>query len=391
MADAGFNRGMTWDYFSAAITQSGGRCPAEFADIPAALRFLRGLLGEDYVEEANRIHAHPFLGLAVFSWPGARQQFLDWIGYVRSLQDCTNVKRVLDDLRVPTKSIHAYTLLDISGQLVQQGFRVSFEPGTNTHEFRFRPDALVELPATGESLYLEVSRQSRTHLQMSAFDAMAACERPVKEHFEALKCLFRLQRIPAPEHLNDLTDHIRAAVGTVLSTGHLVEIEEEGVLSMGICRRENAQELASWGAVHGIHFDGYAGPVDSVNEIDELKKKLRSKQRQLPFGYPNLLYIENDGIFSHYPVSAFHLDLQEEIFQHTNLAFVLLRGSNGSGRDEVPEAISYGAHKFERRVDEGQVQHTLLMLNRYARPAPSDRLTELVTHSLVSLLPSHRG
>lgn len=391
MADAGFNRGMTWDYFSAAITQSGGRCPAEFANIPAALRFLRGLLGEDYVEEANRIHAHPFLGLAVFSCPGARQQFLNWIDHVRSLQDCTNVRSVLDDLRRPTKSIHAYTLLEISGQLVQRGFRISFEPGTNTHEFRFRPDALVELPATGESLYLEVSRQSRTHLQMRAFDAMAACERPVKEHFEALKCSFRLKRIPAPEHLNDLIDQIRAAVGTVLSTGRLVDIEEEGVLSMGICRRENVQELASWRAVRGIHIDGYAGPVDSVNEIDELKKKRRSKQRQLPLGYPNLLYIENDRVFSHYPVSAFHLDLQEEIFQHSNLAFLLLRGSNGSGRDEIFEAISYGAHKFERRVDEGHVRHTLLMLNRYARPAPSGHLIELLTQGLFSKLPPRRG
>ena len=384
MSNASFNRGLTWDYFSAAITQSEGQCPAEFADVPAALQFLRGVLGEDYVEQANRVYAHPFLGLAVFSWPGLRQQFLNWIGHVHSLQGCANIRQVLDDLRVPTKAAHAYALLEASGQLLRQGFRISFEPKTNTHDFPFRPDALVELPATGESLYLEVSCQGRTHRQVSAFDAMAACERPVKEHFEVLKCSLHLQRIPAPEHLDELTDQIRGAVQTVLSSGHLAEIEESGVLSMGICHRNNSHELDLWRAAHGIRFDGYEGPVDSVNEIDELKRKLRSKQKQLPRGYPNLLCIENNHVFSHYPASVFHLDLQEELFQHSNLAFVLVRGSNGSGREEASEITSYGEHKFERRANDGQVQHNLLLLNRYSQVFPSDQLRNLVTQSFFS-------
>ena len=139
---------------------------------------------EDYVDRANRIYAHPFLGLAVFSWPGLRQEFLNWIGHVRLLQDCRNVSQVLDDLRLPAKAAHAYALLEASGQLLRQGFRISFEPKTNTDDFSFHPDALVELPPTGEKLYLEVSCQSLTQRQVSAFDAMAACERPVKEHFE---------------------------------------------------------------------------------------------------------------------------------------------------------------------------------------------------------------
>lgn len=384
MFDASFNRGLTWDSFSAAITQSGGQSPAEFADIQAALLFLRGILGEDYVEQANRIYAHPFLGLAVFSWPGLRQEFLNWIGHVRLLQDCTNVREVLDDLRLPTKAAHAYALLEASGQLLRQGFRISFEPKTNTDDFPFRPDALVELPPTGEKLYLEVSCQSLTQRQVSAFDAMAACERPVKEHFEVLKCSFRLQRIPAPEHLDELTDQIRGAARTVLFGGHLVEVEDKGVLLMGICHRDNTEELDMWRAAHGIHFEGYEGPVDSVSEIDELKRKMRSKQKQLPRGFPNLLYIENHHIFSHYPVSVFHLDLQEEVFQHSNLAFVLIRGSNGSGRQEVSEVRPYGEHRFERRVNEGHVRHTLLLSNRFTEFAPSHHLAKLVTQSFLS-------
>ena len=139
-----------------------------------------------------------------------------------------------------------------------------------------------------------------------------------------------------------------------------------------------------WRAAHGVHFEGYEGPVDSVSEIDELKRKMRSKQKQLPRGYPNLLYIENHHVCSHYPVSVFHLDLQEEVFQHSNLAFVLIRGSSGSGREEVSEVRSYGEHRFERRVNEGHVRHTLLLSNRFTEFTPSHHLAKLVTQSFFS-------
>jgi hypothetical protein len=385
MSEASFNRQSDWEQFSAALIQGGGRCPPEFINIREALSYLRRLLGEDYIEQANNIYAHPFLGLAAISWAGLRHEFLNWIGQVHSLEGCPNVEMVLHDLRVASRSVHAYALLEIGGRLRQQGFEVSFEPETEVPDFRFRPDARIGLPFTGESFFVELSCQSLAHRQMNAFDAMAACQRPVQEHFEKLKCSFRLQRIPAPEHLDELVGQIQDVVETVRATRHLAEVVEPGVLVMGICHRDNPYELDAWRAAHGIHFEGYEGPVDSIDEIDELKRKIRSKQRQLPAGHANLLCIENDRVFSHYSdVSELALDLQEEVFKYANVAFVLIRGSNGSGRDEMAEATSYGVHKFERRVNEGQVQRSLLLSNRYVDVNPSDQVRKLVEESFFS-------
>jgi hypothetical protein len=59
-----------------------------------------------------------------------------------------------------------------------------FEPETETRDFRFRPDAHIQPTSPAESFFLELSCQALTHRQLNAFEAMAACEAPVKEHFE---------------------------------------------------------------------------------------------------------------------------------------------------------------------------------------------------------------
>lgn len=69
MSNASFNRGLTWDYFSAAITQSGGQCPAEFADISAALRFLRRVLGRTTLTELIGFMRIPSLAWRYFLGP----------------------------------------------------------------------------------------------------------------------------------------------------------------------------------------------------------------------------------------------------------------------------------------------------------------------------------
>jgi hypothetical protein len=293
------------------------------------------------------------------------------------------VNRVLHDLRVPNKCHHAYALIEIGGRLQRRGFSVSFEPKLSDGNFPFRPDALVDFLSTSERLFLELSCQGLASRQLSAFEAMDACHQPIRRHFEKLKCSFSLRAIPAPNHMEDIVRRIECSVQAVLATGHLAEVIEDGTLEMGICDRDNSLELDGWRKAHGFHFEGYEGPWNDTNEIDRLKQKIAHKQSQLPAGHPNMLLIENNYIFSHYPnilrlISA----LQEEVHKHKDLAFVLVQGSNASGRDDVPGVITQGEHRFERHVRQGHVHHTLLLSNRYAASKPSDKLVELLMRAV---------
>jgi len=372
-----------WEELAVRLACPETVCPPEFRDVSDAVSYLRSVLGEDYLEGARKIRKHPFVGLLSISWPGLRSDFLNWVAHVRGVRQCQNVDRVIGDLRVANKCIHAYGMIEIGGRLRRSGLNVFFEPESGRNEFPFRPDARIDFPTTGESFFLELSCQWLAERQLGAFEAMGACHEPVRMHLETLKCSFRLRTIPAPDHMEEIVQRIEEAAQTVLLTGHHAEVVENGTLEMGICHRKNSEELDMWRTRHAIHFEGYEGPRDDTHEIDRLKQKIRREQRQLPQEYPNVLAIENDHIFSHYP-DVRHLisALQEEVYKYRNLAFILVQGSNGSNRGEAGEVITQGEHRFQRSVGQGHVRHTLLLSNRYVEQKPSDKLRTLLAEAL---------
>ena len=166
----------TWDEFSTTLESSETVCPEEFANIREAVKYLLTLLGEDYVKEAQMITRHPFLGLMTLSWPSLRSEFLEWVAHVRSVAHCPNLEKILRDLRIPNKCGHAYAMVEIAGRMKRWGFNISFEPQGCEREAGLRSDACVELRRTNETFFLELSCQGLADRQLSAFDAMNACQ-----------------------------------------------------------------------------------------------------------------------------------------------------------------------------------------------------------------------
>ncbi len=266
-----------WDEFAAAMKNSDTECPTEFGDIEEAVTYLRTTLGEDYLDEVRQISKHPFRSLMFISWPGLRSDFLDWIAHLRRVRESPNVEKIFRDLRVPNKCVHAYGVLKFAGRMCRTGFDMTFEPESGP-DFQPRPDARIRLAATDETFFLEFSGQSLARNQLSAFEAMAACSKPVDKYFETLKCVFRLRTIPAPEHMEEIVRRIEAAVQCVRTTGQIAEIVEEGTLEMAICRLANTEELEAWGRKRRVRFGGYEGHQDDTNHLERLKQKIRDKQ-----------------------------------------------------------------------------------------------------------------
>ena len=162
---------------------------------------------------------------------------------------------------------------------------------------------------------------------------------------------------------------------------------DEGTLEMAICRLSNTEELEDWCRKHGLSLHGHAGPLDDTNHVERLKQKIRGKQRQLPAGYPNILAIENQNIFADCGIGRLISEVQEELYRHANLAFLLLEGSDGSGREDSPIEFRLGDHRYERRFRKGQVGHTLLWLNRYAATMPSADLISKLSAAVFDCAP----
>jgi hypothetical protein len=377
----------SWDEFVAAMKAPDTECPGEFANIEAAITYLRSVLGDDYLDEVSQIRKHPFRQLMYLSWPGLRSDFLEWIAHLRRVRERPNVDRILRDLRIANKCVHAYGVLRLAGRVCGDGFDIAFEPELGS-DFRRRPDLRIRCVPTHEILFLEFSGQSLAGDQWSGFEAMAACSQPVNRYFETLKHVFRLRTVPAPEHMEEIVQRIEGVVQHVRATGRLAEVIDEGTLEMAICLLPNTEELEAWCSKRGLHLGGHEGPHDKTNHVERLRQKIRQKQKQLPSGHPNILAIENHNLFTDCPNIA-HLisELQEELYRHPNLALLLLEGSNGSSRDERPTSFRMGDHRFERRFRNGQVGHTLLCLNRYAGTMASPDLVAALSNAVFGCSP----
>jgi hypothetical protein len=380
----------SWGEFAVAMNAPDTECPADFANIDEAISYLGSVLGEGYLDEVCQIRKHPFRQLKFLSWPGLRSDFLDWIAHVRRVQECVNVDKLFCDLRIANKCVHAYGVLRLAGKIRRKDFDIAFEPELDG-DFPMRPDARIQFAPTSESFFLEFSGQWLAGRQLSGFEAMAACSQPVNRYFETLKHVFRLRTTPAPEHLEEIVQKIEAAVERVRSTGRLVEVIDEGTLEMAICRLSNTEELEAWCRNRGLRANGLEGPQDDTNHLERLKEKIKAKQRQLPSGCPNILAIENHNIFTDCPnIVRLISELQEELYRHANVAFLLLEGSNGSGREESPIEFRLGDHRYERRFRKGQVGHSLLCLNRYAATMPSPDLISELSGAVLDCAPQRQ-
>ena len=250
---------ISWDEFARAMKTADTECPADFGDIEEAISYVRTVLGDDYLDEVRQLRKHPFRDLMFLSWPGLRSEFLDWIAHLRRVRECPNVDSILRDLRVANKCVHAYGVIKLAGRMRRSGFDLTFESEPAV-DFQLRPDARICIPDTDESFFLEFSCQSLAQNQMTGFEAMAACSKPVDKYFETLKCVFRLRTIPAPKHLQEIVRNIEVAVESVRATGRLAEVIEEGTLEMAICRRPGTEELEAWCTTHGVSLAGHEGP-----------------------------------------------------------------------------------------------------------------------------------
>jgi hypothetical protein len=211
----------------------------------------------------------------------------------------------------------------------------------------------------------------KTHLRNKGFYLLGLIHPPIA--FPDVLCAGLWLRTPTDPELHDIEVRITAAVGTARENETLVEILEAGILDMAACHRNQAVELDRWRIRRGLSASCFGqGPPDETNEISRLKNKIQTEQKQLPEGYANILLIQSNSIFQHVSLEVLLSDLAEPIKQRGHLAAVIITGGNLGDASAV--SVRSAAHTFERRIEEGRFDHTLLIWNPRARVRPSASL-----------------
>jgi len=342
----------------------------------AELEYLRKVLGEEFPLRAARVQppsSNPILASLLLPLTGAVAGIKDWSIGLRALSGTSGLNEVLADLeRVhPTKPSHAFYLIEVAGKLHRQGFTVSFEPTAPDPLTLKRPDAVLANWDSSERFYLEVSVQGLSAMQSEGFYLLSLLL-PASA-FPDVRCAGRWVRRPTDADLENIEGKIEAGVEAARENRTFVEISETGILEMAACHREELAKLDDWRAKRGLSGNCFAqGLHDNTDEISRLKYKIQTKQKQLPEGFANVLLIQSNSIFNRASVKTLISELQKPIRQRGHLGAVIIRGGNLG--DASALSFESGASRFERRVEEGRFDHTLLMWNPHARVRPSASL-----------------
>ena len=317
----------------------------EIEEIRSAIDYLRQKLGKDFFRriEARWGIRHPAFRLLLgvpspFAFGRVvRQRLIKWTADLRVLEGCQNLGRVLADLGIVNKCQHAYCLIKAAARLHREGMGILFEPPSPDLNGRKRPDAFVEYALTRERFFVELSCQWLADAQLKPFFRMMSIQETIRTIRPDLRHAGRLWKCLSQIHFEEVLQRIEIASRLAAREERLVEVLDGDALEMVICPPQRLEDLAKWCGERGFPSEEFAGPPDRTDGPRRLGDKIGEKQAQLPPGYPNVLLLENNFLFSRRPaVEGLISELEEEVYKCPHVAAVIVRGQRYTNRDEPP-------------------------------------------------------
>lgn len=338
---------------------------------------LRNILGEGFPRRAARIHPpskNPILASLLVPFNGAVAGLESWSQSLTALSGTPGLDSVLNDLqshRESTEPSHAFYLIETAAKLLHAGLNVSFQPSLPSG-FGSKPDLMVEYGATQEKFYLELTVQSLSSKQIEGLRLLGISI--PKAAFPDVLCAAIWHDVPSDAQLQSIEDKVDSAIGIARETENLVEIAETDVLTMAVCHRSRKEMLDTWRTSKGLSGSCYGqGPRDKTDEISRVKHKIQMKQRQLPAGHPNIIFVQSNSIFNHVKLDALRYEIESAMNQRTHVAAVVVCGCN-LGTARPIRLLDTSSSRFEQSVREDRIEHTLLIWNDHAQPKPSPSL-----------------
>lgn len=344
---------------------------------------LRNMLGEGFPRRAARIRPpskNPILASLLLPLNGAVARLESWSHSLAALSGTPGLDSVLADLqsrRDSTEPSHAFYLIETAAKLLHGGLTISFELVLPSW-FTYKPDVMLELEVTRERCYLELTVQSPAAKQVEGLSLFSIAN--PKAAFPDVLCAAIWHETPSQDQLRSVRDKIDSAVATARQRHTIVEIAEKDVLTMAACHRSKKENFDQWRTSKGLLGSCYSqGPRDQTDEISRIKFTIKTKQRQLPAGHPNIILVQSNSIFNYVKLDALRFEIETAISARAHVAAVAIRGCN-LGTTE-PIDVETATSRFERRVREDRVEHTLLIWNENAQAKPSASLKDALLRS----------
>jgi hypothetical protein len=370
---------LEWNYQIGGLEKMDGFEGQEKHQAKEALLYLQGVLGDDFLRRCSTeipfVARHPMLRWLANYAAGSRRSITRFADQLRILDGSQNLGNVLARLHDVSQFDHDALLIKAASRLVSDGLRARFEPTMDVKNNQRQPDLKLEDPLTREPLFLEVATQTSSQKEREITDTNSAVFGVVFGISYDLCLSGRWHQTPTPQVFGDILKRIQH--GGVRALGHrtLVEVEEEGVLEVALCHRDDKECLLDpWSAKRGLSGCGFEGPVMTSNDTARIKWKIRSKQMQLPRDNANVIVIQApDAFLRAGGVRRVINEVEEGVLEYDHVHLVIVHGEHIDSR-AVPFTGHEREHRYTRRIVDGTAENDLLLFNRHSRTKLSDNV-----------------
>ncbi len=363
----------SWDKYEEQIDLIEGLSDDEKMRALVGIRYLRALLGEDFLRcaavEHNPIYSWFFSNAA----PHARRSLILLAEELRSFEDAGGFKGLVARLKDAEKAPEALSVLGAASNFARAGFIVAFDPVVRTTGKV--PDLLVIDLDNGEEIYVEVSRLRRGGLQeLNSYTYRVICE---EVHTAIWSCAdaddltkphvlphARILRSISLRELPEVVKQIRVAIVETATRNEYHELKVRDILEMAVSAAHDHSKAKAWAAERGMRELVEAPPIDLSRELRKATDKINNELDQLPADKPGIIAIptsENMLFFAFHPYQII-IEIAEEARYHPNLVCAALFHTVMDGHQE-PRVSTLGDHALVTRMNELSTERTAFVMN----------------------------
>lgn len=206
------------------------------------------------------------------------------------LENVSNFDLLVSKLRVPDQYEEALSVLESANKFLVNGFSISLESSIEFNGINKKPDICIQ-NIDGPEFYIEVSCFDESlHIKTNSLVGKI-----LNYKFPLLSYAGRIHKDLDDANSHEWTEHLAMGFNEAISLGSFKVVQYKDYLTLGVVNRNFQTEFQNWCTKNKLRPDNIYLPAENFDPITRLKRKIQTKQRQLPAAMSNIIIIKMKG------------------------------------------------------------------------------------------------
>lgn len=336
------------------------------------------IFGADYYKEAD-LRGNTFAANLSNDVPWTREWIVWMADCLNDLKNQSNFQSLLNKLKKGKTVSEGLSVLEAASKFHNNKLLIDFDPKILANNENKMPDLEVCCLDTKEKFYAEVSILD-TSEQYKKNEKITDA---IWYKYPGILFAGRLHKNLSDVHLENLLSEINIKLEKTSKELRFEEINHYGDIEMAFAPLSEKLILEEWCKQRNLEIRKFILPKDNFNPSTRIKRKIQSKQSQLPENHPNVLFLKmNQSPSLFINKGSFINEVEEAVYQYKHLLAVVIYDQYMGSPDDsfFIKNMCFYKSKFLNRV---MMENSFVIFNRFSKIPTTPLLIGKVFNSLM--------